>query len=257
MTDTLQLDRAAHVDYVLRLADNSLILGHRLSEWCGHGPILEEDIAMSNIALDLIGQARLFLTHAGKVQGEGKDEDALAFTRPEPEWRNVLLVEQPNGDFAMTMARQFLFDCFHVELLTALCDSADEDLAAIAAKSLKEATYHRRHSGEWVIRMGDGTEESKRRVQAALDDLWIFVDELFEMDAIDRAAVEAGIGTDLAGLRPAWDTMVDRVLAEATLTRPRADYPRSGGRSGEHSEYLGFILAELQYMQRAYPGMDW
>lgn len=257
MAETLSIDRASHVDYLLRLADNSLILSHRLGEWCGHGPILEEDIAMTNIALDLIGQARLLLSHAGKVEGAGRDEDTLAATRDVADWRNVLLVEQPNGDFAVTMARQFLYDCFHVELLTALRDSADTELAAIAAKSLKEATYHRRHSGEWIIRMGDGTDESKRRVKVALDDLWIFVDEMFQMDAVDDAAIKAGIGIDLTTLRPAWDAMVDRVLAEATLTRPEAPYPRSGGRVGNHSEHLGFILADLQFMQRAYPGMDW
>lgn len=256
-TATAQLTREQHRDYLLRLGDTGLILGHRLSEWCGHGPILEEDIALSNIALDLIGQARLLYTHAGEIEGAGRDEDALAFTRDVLEWKNVLLAEQPNGDFAMTIARQFLIDCFHVELYTALSRSADEQLAAIAAKSLKEVTYHRRHSGEWVIRLGDGTDESHRRIQAAFDHLWIFVDELFETDALDDAAIASGIGVDLRRLRPAWDVMVDRVLAEATLTRPTADYPRSGGRTGEHSEYLGYILAELQFMQRAYPGMEW
>lgn len=257
MATKTDIDRRDLTEYLLRLGDTSLILGHRLSEWCGHGPVLEEDIAMSNIALDLIGQARLLYTYAGTVEGAGRDEDDFAFKRDVTEWKNLLLAEQPNGDFAATMVRQFLIDCFHVELYTALSKSADSELAAIAAKSLKEVTYHRRHSGEWIIRMGDGTDESKRRVQLALDEHWIFVDELFETDALDDAMTAARIGPDLKSLRPAWDTMVDRVLAEATLTRPEAEFPRSGGRSGAHSEYLGFILSDLQFMQRAYPDMEW
>ena len=257
MTTATNIDRKSLTEYLLRLGDTSLILGHRLSEWCGHGPVLEEDIAMSNIALDLIGQARLLYTYAGTVEGEGREEDDFAFKRDVTDWKNLLLAEQPNGDFAATMVRQFLIDCFHVELYTALSKSTDTELAAIAAKSLKEVTYHRRHSGEWIIRMGDGTEESHRRVQRALDDHWIFVDELFETDALDAAIVSAGVGPDLKSLRPAWDSMVDRVLAEATLARPQTDFPRSGGRTGSHSEYLGFILSDLQFMQRAYPGMEW
>jgi ring-1,2-phenylacetyl-CoA epoxidase subunit PaaC len=257
MAETMALTREEHTDYLLRLADTPLILGQRLSEWCGHGPVLEEDIAMSNIALDLIGQARLLYAHAGTVEGAGRTEDDFAGLRDVDQWRNLLLAEQPNGDFAVTMARQFLIDCFHVELYTALSRSADAELAAIAAKSLKEVTYHRRHSGEWIIRLGDGTEESHARIQRALDDLWLFTDELFETDPLDAKAVQAGIGADLCALRPAWDAMVDRVLAEAGLTRPTAEYPRSGGRTGAHSEHLGYILAELQFMQRAYPGLEW
>lgn len=255
-TDT-KIDRKTLTEYLLRLGDTSLILGHRLSEWCGHGPVLEEDIALSNIALDLIGQARLIYDYAGQVEGEGRDEDALAFTRDVTDWRNLLLVEQPNGDFAVTMARQFLIDCLNVELFAALSTSSDAQLAAVAAKTLKEVTYHRRHSGEWVIRLGDGTEESHDRIQQAFDHLWIFVEELFEEDAVDAAIIQAGIGPSVNSLRPAWDTMVDRVFAEAGLTRPISDFPRSGGHKGEHSEYLGYILAELQFMQRAYPGMTW
>lgn len=251
------IDRTVLTDYLLRLADNSMILGQRLCEWCGHGPVLEEDIALSNIALDLIGQARLLYSYAGDVEGDGRDEDALAFTRDLPDWRNVLLVEQPNGDYAMTMARQFLIDCFNVELFTALAESSDPQLAAIAAKSLKEVLYHRRHSGEWVIRMGDGTDESHARIQRAFDDLWLLTDELFETDAVDDAIVAAGIGPDLKTLRLQWDAMVNSVLAEATLTRPTAEFPRHGGRQGQHSEYLGYILADMQFMQRAYPGLDW
>ncbi|NMM42874.1 phenylacetate-CoA oxygenase subunit PaaC [Rhodospirillaceae bacterium KN72] len=255
--DAQQIDRADLVEYLLRLGDNSMILGQRLCEWCGHGPVLEEDIALSNVALDLIGQARLIYTHAGEVEGKGQTEDDIAFLRDVFDWKNVHLVEQPNGDFADTMARQFMIDCYNVELFSALTKSTDDQLAAIAAKTLKEVTYHRRHSGEWVIRLGDGTDESHRRIQAAFDRHWIFVEELFESDDLDARITAAGIGPDPKSLRPAWDSMMDRVLSEATLTRPTADFPRSGGRKGEHSEYLGYILADMQFMQRAYPGMDW
>lgn len=250
-------DRAAYVDYLLHLGDAGLILGHRLSEWCGHGPILEEDIALTNIALDLIGQARMLLTHAGRIEGEGRDEDALAYRRDVTDFRNPLICEQPNGDFAMTVARQFLVSAWAFELFSALERSSDPDLAAIAAKSLKEVSYHRRHAGEWLIRLGDGTQESKRRAQAALDDLWIFTDELFEPQAADRPLIDAGLIADAGTLRAAWDAMVDRVLTEATLVKPEADYPRGGGRTGAHSEHLGYILAELQFLQRAYPDAQW
>lgn len=250
-------DRAAYVDYLLHLGDAGLILGHRLSEWCGHGPILEEDIALTNVALDLIGQARMLLTHAGRIEGEGRDEDALAYRRDVTDFRNPLICEQPNGDFAMTVARQFLVSAWAFELFSALERSSDPDLAAIAAKSLKEVSYHRRHAGEWLIRLGDGTQESKRRAQEALDDLWIFVDELFEPQAADRPLIDAGLISDAATLRGPWDAMVDRVLAEATLVKPEADYPRGGGRTGAHSEHLGYILAELQFLQRAYPDAQW
>ncbi len=257
MATTTDIDRAILTDYLLRLGDTSLILGQRLCEWCGHGPVLEEDIALSNIALDLIGQARLIYSHAGEVEGLGRDEDILAFSRDVTDWRNLLLVEQPNGDFADTIARQFLMDCLNVELYAALTRSTDAQIAAIAAKSLKEVTYHRRHSGEWVIRLGDGTEESHHRIQKAFVGLWIFTEELFDTDAVDDAIIAAGIGPDVKTLRPAWNAMVDRVLAEAGLTRPVCDFPRIGGHRGEHSEHLGFILADLQFMQRAYPGMQW
>ncbi len=246
------------VEYLLRLGDNALILGHRLSEWCGHAPILEEDIAMTNVSLDLIGQARLLYTYAGKVEGAGRDEDDIAFLRDVLEWRNCLLVEQPNGDFADTMARQFLFDCWNFEVFSALTKSSDSELAAIAAKALKEISYHRRHSGDWVIRLGDGTEESRARMIAALDRVWGFVDELFQMDEIDQAALDSGIGIDLAALRPAWDAYVNAVLNEAGLDLPAATWSVNGGRTkGHHSEHLGFILAELQFMQRAYPDSKW
>lgn len=244
-------------DYLLRLGDNALILGHRLSEWCGHGPVLEEDIAMSNIALDLVGQATLWLDHAGKVENAGRDGDALAYKRDVLDWRNVVLVEQPNGDFAVTMARQFLFDCHHHALLTQLADVPDPDIAAIAAKSLKEVTYHRRHSGEWMIRLGDGTEESHGRTQAALDQLWGFTHELFDEDEVDQAMTKRGIVMDMGAIKQVWDDAVNAVLREATLARPADGWTIKGGRQGVHSEHLGFLLAEMQFLPRAYPDARW
>lgn len=243
--------------FLLRLGDDSLILGHRLSELCGHGPILEEDIATTNMALDLIGQATSIFAYAAEVQGEGKTEDDLAFLRYEREYTNLLLVEQPNGDFGMTMMRQFLFDAFRKPLYDALTKSTDEQIAAIAAKSLKETKYHLKHSSEWVIRLGDGTEESHRRVQEALDTLWVFTDEMFFMDEVELKLKEAGIVPDFATIKDEWQSTVNAVLEEATLTIPSNGWQRKGGRTGLHSENLGYILAELQYMQRAYPGMKW
>ena len=252
------MNKDQHVEFLLRLGDNSLVLGHRLSEWCGHAPVLEEDIAMTNVALDLIGQARMLYTHAGQVEGKGRDEDAIAYLRDVMDWRNCLLVEQPNGDFADTMARQFLFDVWNFEVFSALTKSADEQLAAIAAKALKEISYHRRHSGDWVIRLGDGTEESRSRMIAGLDRVWGFTDELFQMDDVDTAALDAGIGVDLEALRPAWEKYVLAVLAEAALDKPAVTWSVKGGRTkGHHSEHLGYILAELQFMQRAYPNSTW
>ncbi len=252
------MNKDQHVEFLLRLGDNSLVLGHRLSEWCGHAPVLEEDIAMTNVALDLIGQARMLYTHAGQIEGKGRDEDAIAYLRDVLDWRNCLLVEQPNGDFADTMARQFLFDVWNFEVFSALTKSADAQLAAIAAKALKEISYHRRHSGDWVIRLGDGTDESRARMIAALDRVWGFTDELFQMDDVDKAALAAGIGVDLEALRPAWDSHVGAVLAEAGLEKPSVTWSVKGGRTkGHHSEHLGFILAELQFMQRAYPNSTW
>jgi ring-1,2-phenylacetyl-CoA epoxidase subunit PaaC len=244
-------------EYLVRLGDDSLILGHRLSEWCGHGPILEEDIAMTNIALDHVGQATSILKYAGEVEGKGRNEDALAFLRFERDYKNVLLVEQPNGDFGMTMMRQFLFDAYRKLLYERLMTSSDKQLAAIAAKSLKETKYHLKHSAEWVIRLGDGTEESKKRVQDSLNTLWRYSDELFYSDAVDQELTEKGIIPALNGLREDWKKIVDDVLSEATLSLPDNGWKQSGGRIGKHSEHLGYILVELQYMQRAYPGMEW
>ena len=244
-------------EYLLRLGDNCLILGHRLSEWCGHGPALEEDLALSNVALDLIGQTQLWLGLAGEVEGRGRDADKLAYLRDAGEFRNVLLVEQPNGDFAQTMARQFYFDAWHYLLLRELSSSADAGIAEIAAKALKEVSYHLERSREWVIRLGDGTEESHRRMQDGIDDLWMFTGELFEMDEVDREIAARGIGPDLAALHAPWLDLVRATAEEATLTLPQPGWTQRGGKRGVHSEHLGYILTELQFLQRAYPNATW
>jgi ring-1,2-phenylacetyl-CoA epoxidase subunit PaaC len=243
--------------YALRLADKALILGHRLSEWVGHAPALEEELALGNMGLDLIGQARAFYTYAGEVEGKGRDEDKLAYFRDAKDWRNVLLVEQPNGDFAATVIRQFLFAAYAHPLYAALSKSKDETLAAIAAKAEKEMAYHIRHSGEWVIRLGDGTPESHERAQAALDELYAYSNELFESDEIERALIEAGIAADPANLRGEWERTTHRGVAEATLKIPPQSFGQTGGRKGRHSEHLGYILADMQFLQRTYPGAQW
>lgn len=247
-------------EWLQRLGDDRLVLGHRLSEWCGHGPILEEDIALANVALDLIGEATMLLHLAGDVEGKGRDEDALAYFREAVEFRNCELVELPNGDFGFTIARQFLFDVYSVVLLDSLTHSTNADLAAIAAKALKEAKYHVRHSGDWMLKLGDGTDESHRRVQRALDALWRFTPELFAPDDVDRAMHAAGIAPDLATLHTQWDALVREVLDRATLTLPH-DVPRRanarGGRQGYHTEHLGHLLAEMQIVARSYPGATW
>jgi ring-1,2-phenylacetyl-CoA epoxidase subunit PaaC len=245
-------------EYALRQGDNCLILGHRLSEWCGHGPVLEQDIALTNLALDHIGQARLYLSYAGEAEGKNRTEDDLAYLRTERDYRNFLLLERPNGDWGQTIIRSFLYDAWHLLFLRELQQSTDDTLAAIAAKSIKEVTYHLRFSSEWTIRLGDGTKESHSRMQDALDNLWMFTGELFEMDEIDKEAAKAGIGVDLSKLKPQWEARVNNVLTEATLTLPELPFMQSGGRSkGLHSEHLGHILSELQYVQRAYPNMEW
>ncbi|MGE0604334.1 MAG: 1,2-phenylacetyl-CoA epoxidase subunit PaaC [Xanthobacteraceae bacterium] len=243
--------------YALRLADNALILGHRLSEWIGHSPALEEDLALGNMGLDLIGQARAFYAYAGEVEGKGRDEDKLAYLRDAKDWRNVLLVEQPNGDFAATMIRQLLFAAYAHPLYAALTKSKDQTLAAIAAKAEKEMAYHVRHSGEWVIRLGDGTAESYARTEEALDELYAYSTELFESDDVERALIEAGIAVDPAVLRPEWERTVNHVFSEATLKTPPQSFAQTGGRSGRHSEHLGYILADMQFLQRTYPGAAW
>ena len=243
--------------YTLRLADNALILGHRLSEWIGRAPLLEEELALGNMALDLIGEARTLYAYAGDIEGKGRDEDAFAYLRDGGEFRNVLLVEQPNGDFAATVARQFLFAAFIDPLWRALITSRDTTLAAIAAKAEKEAAYHLRHSAEWLIRLGDGTEESHQRTQRALDQLWPYTGELFEIDAVEAALIADGVAADTRQLRPDWDAVVADVTTQATLDRPTGTWMQAGGRSGRHSEHLGHLLATMQFLQRAYPGASW
>lgn len=245
------------VTFLLRLADDHLILGHRLSEWCGHAPMLEEDLAMPNIALDLIGQARALYQYAGEVEGKGRSEDDLAYLRREREYLNCLMVERPNGDFAHTMLRQFYFAAFMHAFWEKAAASSDETVAGIAAKAVKEVAYQIRHCGEWVIRLGDGTEESAARMQAAVEALAPYVDELFETDAVSEAVAQAGIAPSPARLRGAFEATVSRVFAEAMLEMPAAAWPQKGGRQGRHGEAMGYLLADLQYMQRTYPGAVW
>jgi len=245
-------------NYIIQLADNSLILGHRLSEWCGHGPILEQDMAITNIALDLIGQARSLYQYAAEVEGEGKTEDDLAYLRDAWKFKNVLLVEQPNTDFAYTIVRQFFFDVYNFQNYSALAKSKDVRLAAIAEKSLKEITYHQRYSSEWMIRLGDGTKVSQEKMQKAVNDIWSYTGELMIPTTADVAMLEAGIGSDLTKIKAAWESKVSEILKMATLEQPAADlWMQKGGKEGSHTEHLGFILAEMQYLQRAYPGAEW
>jgi ring-1,2-phenylacetyl-CoA epoxidase subunit PaaC len=243
--------------YILRIADDSLILGQRQSEMCGHGPILEEDIAQTNIALDLIGQATALYEYAATFTNGEKSSDEIAFLRFDREYSNLLLVEQPNGDFGQTIVRNWIFDTFRVLFFEELTKSKDSQLAAIAEKSLKETRYHWKHSSEWLIRLGDGTEESHNRTQDALNRLWKYSDEVFYMDEIEKELIEQGIAVDLNSIRQRFIDKINYVLLESTLTLPSNDWKQSGGRLGKHTEHLGFILAEMQYMQRAYPGMEW
>ncbi len=241
----------------LGLADDALVLGHRLSEWSGTAPTLEEDIAFSNLGLDLIGQARLFYSTAGEIEGKGRDEDALAYLRDEYAYSNLLLVEQRNGDFATTMMRHLLYSAFMHPYFQAMQHSTDARLAEIAAKAVKEMAYHVRHSAEWAIRLGDGTKESHARAQTALDDLWMYTGEMFDLSEDEQALVRDGIAPDRAALKPAWDTTIDRVLAEATLKRPPDRWMQTGGRASQHTEHLGHLLAEMQVLHRAHPGARW
>ena len=252
-----EVDAQALFRYVLRLGDLSLVLGQRLGEWVGHSPALEEDLGLANIALDLIGQARLLLTYAGEVEGRGRDEDQLAYLREQGAYFNAILAEQPNGDFGQTMVRQVLIDAFQLELYERMTGSTDARLAAIAAKSVKEVRYHLRYSSGWLVRLGDGTLESHDRVQHALDLLWPYTVELFAEDDLDRAMDDAGIAPPLSDVHAAWTKRIESILAESTLKRP-ADRPHAWhGKRGQHSEHLGYILAEMQYLQRAYPGARW
>ena len=241
----------------LGLADDALVLGHRLSEWSGKAPTLEEDIALSNLGLDLIGQARFFYSYAGTIEGSGRDEDQLAYFRDERAYRSLLIVELPRGDFAFTIARQLLWAAVMHPYYEAMTRSTDAELAGIAGKAAKEMAYHVRHAAEWVIRLGDGTAQSRRRIDAALDDLWGYTGEMFAMDAGERGLVDRGVAPDRAALQSTWTATLDRVFAQATLVRPQDRYMQSGGRAGQHTEHLGHLLAEMQVLARAHPGAKW
>jgi ring-1,2-phenylacetyl-CoA epoxidase subunit PaaC len=249
------------LEFLLRLADNDLVLAQRLGEWVGKGPVIEEDIALVNVGLDLLGQARLWFGYAGEVEarlkGRGRTEDQFAFLRDARDFRNLLLVEQPNGSYADTLVRQFLFDHWHLLLLRGLAHATDARVAEIAAKGAKEAAYHAERSADWVVRLGDGTEESHRRMQTAIDELWTYTGEMFRPDEAELALVECGAAVDVRSLAAPWGQAVEAVLAEATLTRPRDDHMQKGGKQGVHTEHLGHLLAEMQFLQRAYPGAQW
>jgi len=245
------------IKYILGIADNSLILGQRLGELCGHGPNLETDIALTNISLDLLGQTRNYYQYIAKIQGEDKTEDDIAFMRSEREYLNVLLVEQPNNHFGFVMARQFYFDVFHLLLMENLQQSKDETLTAIAKKGIKEVSYHLRFSSDWVKRLGDGTSESHQKMQEAIDGLWPYTDELFQQTDADKEMISEGVGVDVSVFKEAYYKKVSDVLTESTLAVPTGKYFQKGGKQGIHTEHMGFILAELQYMQRSYPNLKW
>ena len=256
VTTSIQVTETPLVRFVLRRADDAVVLGHRLSEWCGHAPTPEEDMALANMGLDLLGQARSLYSYAAEIEGAGHDEDDLAYLRDTPQFQNLLLVEQPNGDFALTIVRQFLYAAYVDPWWRAMMASEDPTLAAIAAKAEKETAYHLRHASEWLIRLGDGTSESHRRAQAAIDQLWPYIGEMFEPgDECDLIA--SGIAADPAALRPGFDALAAGVLDQATLRRPAGVWAQRGGRQGRHSEHLGFLLAEMQHLQRSYPGAKW
>lgn len=243
--------------FLLRMGDNTLVLGHRTSEWCGHSPVLEEDIALANTALDLIGQTQLWLGLAGEVEGKGRSADDLAYKRDAWDFRNVLLVERPNGDFGHTIMRQFLYDAWSHLMLERLLTSSDKRVADIAEKASKEVAYHMERSADIVERLGDGTPESHARMQAALDDHWSYTGELFMTDEADEILAKKEIAPDPESIRPDWEKLVGVVLQKATLKVPEGDYHHSGGKTGRHTEHLGYILAEMQWLQRAYPGATW
>lgn len=257
MQASIQLERSPAVQYVLRLGDTCLILGQRLGEWCGHAPVLEEDIALANMALDLVGQSRALLTHAGRLEGQGFDEDRLAFLRDERDYFNLTLAELPRGDFAFTVVRNLMLATWLKLMWERLADSSDAELAAIAGKAVKEARYHQQHAADWVVRLGDGTDESRRRTEAALSQAWLYLPELFDTDTVDDAAYESGLGPQPCLLQAAWLAEVKPVLDEAGLAVPRDSAFRSTGKRGVHSEHMGYILAEMQHLQRSFPGGVW
>lgn len=254
---SIKVSETPLVLYTLRRADDALILGHRLSEWCGHAPMLEEEMALANMALDLLGQSRELYSYAARVEGKENDEDKLAYLRDSMQYRNLLLVEQPNGDFARTVVRQFFYAVFADLYWRAMMNSRDATLAAIAAKSEKESAYHVRHCSEWIVRLGDGTEESNFRTQEAIDHLWAYTGEMFAVDDAERGLIDAGIAVDPANLKAQWQKIVGGVVAEATLTLPDGGWMQQGGRAGRHSEHLGHLLSELQSLPRSFPGATW
>ena len=248
---------SALFEYALRMGDSCLVLGHRVSEWCGHAPAIEEDIALANTALDLIGQARMWLDLAGELEGKGRSADDLAYLRDTRAFRNLLLVERPNTDMAYTLVRGLLFDLWHYHTLGALKGSGDERVAAIAEKALKEVSYHLQRSADLVIRLGDGTRESHDRMQTALDALWPYTGEMFQEDAVDRTLAADGVGPASGTVEPLWNADLTRLLEQATLARPKSAAFQKGGKSGVHTEALGYVLADMQFLQRAYPGAKW
>ena len=245
------------LQYVLRLGDDALILGHRLSEWCRNGPFLEEDIALSNIALDYIGRARMYYSYAAELSGGKKSEDDFAFLRDCREYQNFLINELPRGDFAQTMARQLILDVFYAQLLEQMCKSTDSTLAAIAEKAVKETKYHLRRSTDWTLRLGDGTEESHSRLQCGFDAIWGYIPEMFEQDELELELVNSGIAVNTRELKSNWEKQITAILKEATIEIPTQEWTVRGGRAGFHTEHLGHLLSELQYMQRTYPGLKW
>jgi len=257
MQSSIRLERDPAVQYLLRIGDTCLILGQRLAEWCGHAPILEEDIALTNMALDLVGQARALLTHAGRIEGQGHDEDHLAFLRDERDYFNVTMVELPRGDFAFTVLRNVMVATLLKLLWERLADSSDAELAAIAGKAVKEARYHQQHAADWVVRLGDGTAESRRRTESALKQLWLYTAEWFESDPVDEQAQANGLGPRWADLREPWQAEMAAILDDATLATPADSAFRSTGKSGLHSEHMGFILTTMQHLQRSFPGGVW
>lgn len=255
MSDTS--NKEAIKQYAIRLGDDAVVLGHRLSEWCSFGPFLEEDLALTNVALDFIGRARMFYSYAAELADDGSTEDSYAYTRDNREFTNLLIHELKNGDFAFTMARQYFVDVYSLAYMEALQNSSDETLAAIADKAVKESRYHLRRSHDWMLRLGDGTAESNQRMQRAVDDLWGYTPELFEMDELEQGLADAGIGVDAASLKAGWEKAVKATLAEASLQVPADDWAISGGRQGVHTEALGHMLSDMQFVQRAYPGQQW